>query len=145
MLLYFVRPSVGLLVGPLFILTSSQFIILFKGETCQLLRTLHILELTRSIMSKLAQFLGNFGQFSSVSSKLAQIRMKPAHSKECSPTLEHARSFLHANNSFWYASSLSLCHELSNDMLDYILFFRIRCYSGKNSSGEIAPNSFARA
>ena len=71
--------------------------------------------------------------------------MIPAHIEACLLTFEQARSFFRNARSIWHASSHSLGHELSNDMLDYIPFFKISSNSAKISSAEIAPNLFARA
>ena len=68
-----------------------------------------------------------------------------AHSEACLLTIEQARSIFLDTRSIWYAASPSSCNELSNDMLDYILFFRVSNNSAKVSPAEIAPNSFARA
>ena len=57
--------------------------------------------------------------------------MIPAQSEARLLTFEQARSFSHITCSIWYASSPSSCHELSNDMLDYILFVRARNNSAK--------------
>ena len=57
--------------------------------------------------------------------------MITAHSEARLLTYEQARSFLHNTRSIWYPSSASSCHELSNDMLDYILFVRVSNYSAK--------------
>ena len=89
-------------------------------------------------------------QIPSVLTKLAQIsaeytpRVITAHSEVRLLTFEQARSFLHDTRSIWYPSSPSSCHELSNDMLDYILFVRVSNNSTKNLSAEIAPNLFTR-
>ena len=55
-----------------------------------------------------------------------------AHSEACLLTFEQARSFLLESSSIWCASPSSSCHELSNDMLDYILFVRESNNSTKN-------------
>ena len=57
--------------------------------------------------------------------------MITAHSEARLLTFEQTRSFLHDTRSIWYASSPSSCHELSNDMLDYILFVRVSNNSAK--------------
>ena len=55
-----------------------------------------------------------------------------AHSDACLLTYEQACSVLLDSRSIWYVSSSSSCHELSNEMLDYILFFRVSNSSAKN-------------
>ena len=47
-----------------------------------------------------------------------------AHLEACSLTSEQACSFL-LNHSIWDATSPSFCYELSNDMLDHVLFVRV--------------------
>ena len=98
------------------------------------------MELTRSFMSKLALLSANLIHLDANSIHFKKTRSNrtestpqviPAHSKVRSLTVEPARSFLHATCSFWYASSLSLCHEFSNDMLHCILFFIVGCNSTK--------------
>ena len=90
-------------------------------------------------------------QTPSVLTKLAQIsaeytpRVITAHSEVRLLTFEQARSFLHDTRSIWYPSSPSSCHELSNDMLDYILFVRVSNNSTKNFvSGDCSKFVHAR-
>ena len=59
-------------------------------------------------------------------------------------TFELACSFFHIFRSIWYKSLPSLCHELSNDMLDCILFFIVSFNSTKKYSAAFAWKLLAR-
>ena len=69
----------------------------------------------------------------------------PAHLETRSLTFEQARSFLYDIRSIWYASLPSLCHELSNDVLDCIVFFIVNSNLTKILSTVVAWKLLARA
>ena len=102
--------------------------------------TLHIHEHTRSFLSKFAQSWANLIHFDANPIRLELTRSDkglnrpwgmPAHLRECSLTFEHACSNIHDFRSFLSKPLHSLCHELSNDMLDCLLIFIFSILSKK--------------